>query len=192
MAADKDDRQLVRAARSGDARAFEELVRRHQARVYGLVRRMTSADDVAEELTQDVFVRAYRGLEGFRERSAFSTWIYRIAVNRVRDYRESRASRDREMETSLEAAIGSLPDPVARTPGPDDALSETEIMGRFSAAVDALEAHLRDAFLLRHQENLQYDAIAEVLRISRPNAKVRVHRARERVLQTLRDAGYEV
>jgi RNA polymerase sigma-70 factor (ECF subfamily) len=186
------EQEWIERARSGDLRAFDQLVRRYQTSIYALVRRMIREDAVAEELTQDVFLKAYQGLARFREEAAFSTWLYRIAVNHVRDYVASRKARDHKQEMSLEDLELSGFKPVSTTPGPEDATSLSEMATLFDSALARLEPHLLEAFLLRHQEGLGYEQIALVLEISVANAKVRVHRARERILEGLRSLGYEV
>jgi RNA polymerase sigma-70 factor (ECF subfamily) len=191
-AGEDPDRLVVRRARAGDARAFDDLVRRHQSRIFALVRRLVPVDAAAEELTQDIFLKAHRALPAFRGGSTFSTWLYRIAVNHVRDYRGSRASRRHEIEVSLDGPELAGFDPVAGTAAPDEGVGEIEMAERFASCVNSLDARLREAFVLRHQENMGYDEIGEVLGISRANAKVRVHRARERILEMLRETGHEV
>ena len=187
-----EESQLLRDARTGDTRAFSGLVRLYQGRIYGLVRRLVHDEDVAEELTQDAFLKAYRRLDSFRGDARFSTWLYRIAVNVCHDYRGSRTARSRRTEDSLD-----LPEtPEARMPRagtrPDEEVATREMAEAFQASLDALGPNYREAFLLRHQEDLGYEQIAEVLDISVSNAKVRVHRAREMILDALREQGHDV
>lgn len=186
------EQEWIDRARCGDLRAFDLLMRRYQTSIYALVRRMVRQDAVAEELTQDVFLKAYQGLGRFREEAAFSTWLYRIAVNHVRDYVASRKARDLKQEMSLEDLELSGFKPTSTVPGPEEATSLAEVATLFDSALKNLEPHLLEAFLLRHQEGLGYEQIALVLEISVANAKVRVHRARERILEELRGLGYDV
>lgn len=187
-----NEQEWIDRARSGDLDAFDLLMRRHQASIYALVRRMVRHDEAAEELTQDVFLKAYEGLGRFREEAAFSTWLYRIALNHVRDYIASRRARDLKRETSLEDLELSGFNPVSTSPDPEHATSLAEMAALFDSALRRLEPRLLEAFLLRHQESLPYEQIALVLEISVVNAKVRVHRARERILEELRSLGYDV
>jgi len=98
----------------------------------------------------------------------------------------------RDRETSLENPELAAFQPISRVPEPDKVACEEELAALFVRCLRALETHLREAFVLRHQEDLGYDEIAQILRISRANAKVRVHRARERILGELRARGYDV
>jgi RNA polymerase sigma-70 factor (ECF subfamily) len=164
----------------------------HQDRIYGLVLRMVREASLAEELTQDTFIKAFRNLGSFRGEARLTTWLYRIAVKLCHDHRQSVAARVRRQETSLDATEGPAGEPPAPGGRPDEVLAEGEVARHFQAGLEALEPTLREAFLLRHQEGLAYEEIAAVLEITRSNAKVRVHRARERILETLRQWGHEV
>jgi RNA polymerase sigma-70 factor (ECF subfamily) len=189
---DPGDEILVRRARDGDPAAFDQLVRRHQDAVHGLVRRMVGEAEAARELTQDAFIRAWRGLGSFREEARFSTWIFRIAVNLCLDHRGSRHERERRVETSLASPELERRPLASPEPGPAEKLEERELAAALQAALEDLDPAHRAAFLLRHQEGLSPAEIAEVLSISESNAKVRVHRAREAILQEMRRRGHGV
>ncbi len=187
-----EERRLVERSRSGDTEAYGRLVLAHQDRVFGLVSRLVADVHLAEEITQDAFLRAFRALASFRGDARFGTWVYRIAVNLCHDHRGSAAARRRQRETSLNGPAGGFVDPPAPASRPDESFEAGEIAGRFREVLAQLEPIHREAFLLRHQEGLGYDEIAQVLDISVSNAKVRVHRARESILAALRDMGYDV
>jgi RNA polymerase sigma-70 factor (ECF subfamily) len=183
---------LIARSVQGDTRAYALLVRMHQDAVFGLVCRLVADPLVAEELTQDTFLKAFRNLPSFRGDARFFTWLYRIAVNVCHDHRSSQAARNRMRESSLDGPeIGTF-DPVAPFARPDEMVEEGEVAEDFQSALDALEAPYREAFLLRHQEGLSYEELAEVMQISKSNAKVRVHRAREMILEALRALGHEI
>jgi RNA polymerase sigma-70 factor (ECF subfamily) len=188
----EEERDLLGRASGGDTRAYGRLVAAYQDRVFGLVFRALRDQAVAEEVTQDVFLKAYRSLASFRGDAKFTTWLYRIAVNACRDHRGSRAARKQSRETSLEGPDGEGTAPPPASGRPDLALEASEVETGFRAGLDSLEPRQREAFLLRHEEGLSYDEIAVVLGISIANAKVRVHRAREALLKTLRDRGFDV
>jgi RNA polymerase sigma-70 factor (ECF subfamily) len=189
---DRREAGWLERARQGDAGAYGHLVKMHQDRIFGLVLRMVRDAALAEELTQDTFLKAYRHLPEFRGESRFTTWLYRIAVNLCHDQRGSRGARDRGRETSLESPALEHLNPATREARPDEAAEVRELASVFEAGVEALDATYREAFLLRHQQGLNYMEIAEVLGISEGNAKVRVHRAREMILDRLRARGFEV
>jgi RNA polymerase sigma-70 factor (ECF subfamily) len=184
-----EERDLILRSRGGDTEAFGRLVRVHQDAIYGLIVRMMRDPGLAEELTQDSFLKAYRALDSFRGASRFSTWLYRIAVNACHDHRGSQAAQTRSRETTIDLPELTV---VSTAAGPDEAAEFREMAEHFEAGLAALEPAHREAFLLRHQEGLEYEEIAEVLGISAGNAKVRVHRAREAILAGLRARGYSV
>lgn len=91
--AEPDDQELVQRAQSGDTAAYEELVRRYHGKIYGLVYNMTGSREDAEDVTQDVFLKAWKALGRFRGQSGFYTWVYRIALNRTINFRKKRNRR---------------------------------------------------------------------------------------------------
>jgi RNA polymerase sigma-70 factor (ECF subfamily) len=186
-----DERRLLKQVQAGAPSAHSEFVRLHQHAIFGLVVRMVRDHAVAEELTQDAFVKAFRSIGSFRGDAKLSTWLYRIAVNLCHDYHASVTARMRREETSFTTEGGNLELP-AREPSPDDAAVTREMAADFQRGLDGLSEPYRTAFILRHQEDLGYDELAQVLEISRSNAKVRVHRAREMLIAVLRDQGHDV
>jgi RNA polymerase sigma-70 factor (ECF subfamily) len=184
--------ELLVQARDGNTRAYSQLVEIHQDRIYGLIFRMVREQTLAEELTQDVFIKAFRNLSSFRGDARFSTWVYRIAVNACHDQRESATARNRARETSLDSPELSQLDLPAQSSRPDEAMETDEVVAGFEDSLASLEPMYREAFLLRHQEGLNYGEIAQILGVTLSNAKVRVHRAREMVLEALRSRGFDV
>jgi RNA polymerase sigma-70 factor, ECF subfamily len=189
--ADGAQEELVARTQRGDANAFAELVRLHQDAIFGLVHRLTNGRET-EELTQDVFLRAWNNIDRFRGESRFSTWLYRIAVNICYDHRAKRRVQEQNREVSFGSSSMSITKPASNEPTPDQKLEEKELIESFRGAVEALEPGPRAAFLLRHQEGLSMGEIAAILKISETNAKVRVHRARETVLTILRRRGHRI
>jgi RNA polymerase sigma-70 factor (ECF subfamily) len=189
---ESDVSQLLAAARLGDVEAFGGLVREYQDVIHGLVSRLVKSPEAAEELTQDAFIKAFKSLDSFRGDAKFSTWLYRIAVNVCHDYNASVAARIRRMETDLDQ-----PDVQAMGSGGAEVRPDYMVMTRrlhkdFARCLEGLPPGNRVAFVLRHQEGMDYKDIAQVLSISESNAKVRVHRARDAVLKGLREMGHEV
>ena len=157
----------VAVAASGDRRAFERLYRAHVDRVYAICTRMLADRQLAEEVTQDVFVRVWQKLPGFRGESAFSTWLHRVAVNVVLS-RRKRAG-----------ILG------ARTTDDDDALSEAPSrpvwVGErldLDAAIAGLPAGARRVFVLHDVEGFTHNEIGEQLGITSGGSKAQLHRAR--------------
>jgi RNA polymerase sigma-70 factor (ECF subfamily) len=153
-------------AASGDAGAFERLYRAHAARIHTLARRMTGPDD-ADELTQDVFVRAWEKLKTFRGEAAFGTWLHRLAVNLILARRASAATR-RDRFREDEGAMESAP---ARAVTPELAMD-------FDAAIGHLPDGARQVFVLFDVEGYRHEEIGEMLGISPGTSKSQLHRAR--------------
>ncbi len=177
-----DDERIIEACRHGDRRAFNELVRGNQQRVYRVVRRIVQDPDDAMDITQDVFIRAYQGLDGFRGGSKIFTWLYRIAVNlsinHVKSGRVRRFFRfDRE--------DGEY---VDHTPGIHEGLEREEIRRSIERAIAALPAKQRAVFVLRYYEELPYEDIAGMLGTSVGGLKANYHHAMKKIEEKVRHA----
>jgi RNA polymerase sigma-70 factor, ECF subfamily len=167
--------ELVRAARAGDVAAFERLYRATVGRVYGLCLRMTGNAALAEELTQDVFVRAWRRLATFRGESAFATWLTRLAVHVVVSERRTRRTRDARFQLAgdLEELAGAAP--AAR---PGAALD-------LARAVAALPPQARRVFVLHDVEGWGHAEIAHRTGLAVGTCKAHLHRARRLLREVL-------
>jgi RNA polymerase sigma-70 factor, ECF subfamily len=160
-------------AASGDASAFERLYRTHVSRVYGLVRRMLNDDD-ADEVAQDIFVRAWQKLGTFRGEAAFGTWLHRLAVNVILARRETLGTR-RKRYLDSDAALETIP---ARRPGPEMAMD-------FEAAMRRLPDGAREVFVLHDVEGYRHEEIAQMLGLATGTSKSQLHRARMALRQHL-------
>jgi RNA polymerase sigma-70 factor (ECF subfamily) len=163
LAADADDAVLAAA---GDAGAFERLYQRHVPRIHSLARRMVG-EDLANEVTQDVFVRVWEKLATFRGDAAFGTWLYRVAVNVILGRRKKLGIR-RERFVEGDEAIGRL---SSRPVG-----SETVV--DFESAIQRLPDGARDVFVLHDVEGYKHKEIAGQLGITEGTSKSQLHRAR--------------
>jgi len=159
---------LVRRAVGGEIGAFEELYRANVGRVYALCLRMTGDPAVAEELTQETFVRAWRKLGSFRGASAFSTWLHRVTINIVLGHRRRGARRTARIAPAGEIPIG---DPVAPPAAPAEAVD-------LERAIAALPNQARKVFILHDVEGYRHREIAKLLGIAVGTSKAQLHRAR--------------
>jgi RNA polymerase sigma-70 factor (ECF subfamily) len=187
------DAALVARARDGDRGAFDELVLRHEDRVYNMALRMLGNPDDALDVAQEVFLSAYRALKGFEMKSLFSTWLYRVTVNRCRDEMRRRATVKHTRPRPLGGPGPDDPpeDPPARASSPDDAAVARESAAIVAAAVAALPDEAREALVLRDMEGLAYEEIAAVLDVPVGTVRSRLHRARGLLRDRLREAGVE-
>jgi RNA polymerase sigma-70 factor (ECF subfamily) len=176
------ERQLVRRAREGDRSAFDALVRMHADRLYAVVLRLCPSPHEAEEVTQEAFLRAWRAIERFDERSRFFTWLYRIGVNEAK----RRAGRPQRRLRSV--ALDEAPcEPPDLSDAPQHRAERSEVRAALERAVRDLPLDFRAALILRDIEGLSTSEAAKILGLSEAALKSRLHRARATVRDALGD-----
>jgi RNA polymerase sigma-70 factor (ECF subfamily) len=172
---DDADSWLVGKARAGDMDAYEVLVRRHRDRIYRIALRMLGDRHDAEDIAQDVVIQVWTALAGFTGASSFTTWLYRIVVNRcLNQIRRSRSTRP---------VLDGDPPPVA---GAEDMVIARQRARAVMEAIAALPPDQRAVVVLHHLEGLSYREVAAVVNISEDAVRGRLHRARVSLLETLR------
>lgn len=171
------ERELVRQAQAGDIAAFERLYRENVGRVYGLCLRLSSDPSLAEELTQDAFVRAWERLGSFRGESAFFSWLYPLAVNVALSERRARRRRTaRVMPTDDLTPFEKPPD--VRADGPELGLD-------LERAMATLPPGARAVFVLHDIEGRKHEEIAELTGVATGTSKAQLHRARRLLREAL-------
>jgi RNA polymerase sigma-70 factor, ECF subfamily len=172
---DDADRWLVNKARTGDVDAYEVLVRRHRDRIYRIALRMLGDRHDAEDIAQDVMIQVWTALAGFTGSSSFTTWLYRIVVNRcLNQIRRRRWTRP---------VLEGDPQPVA---GAEDMVIARQRAGAAMEAIAALPPDQRAVIVLHQLEGLTYREVAAVVNISEDAVRGRLHRARLSLLASLR------
>jgi RNA polymerase sigma-70 factor (ECF subfamily) len=185
------DRILVDRFKGGDQSAFDEMVSRYWDRIYSMVNQLLRNPEDAEEVTQDAFIRAHRGLVNFRGESAFSTWLYQIATNLARNRYWYWWRRKRAQSVSFDAPISGDSDMTlaeiipAEVETPGDITVSQEFVARIAQGMERLSAKHREVLILRNVKNLSYEEIAGILAISVGTVKSRIARAREGLRATL-------
>jgi RNA polymerase sigma-70 factor (ECF subfamily) len=173
------DEELVALARDGNSRAFDELVNRYQNKIYRLARRMTATEEDAEDVLQEAFVKAYKSLGGFKGKSRFSTWLYRITVNlalmKLRKRKLDTVPLDQPLETGDGVVQRDIEDSGL---DPLEKMIAAESRAVLDEAVADLPAGHRAVFVLRDVEKLSTEDTAKVLGITVPAVKSRLHRTR--------------
>lgn len=171
---------LVDAATRGSREAFDELVRLHQREVFGLMRAMTAGSPDADDLAQEAFVRAWRGIGRFRGESSFRTWLVGIAINVARTHR-GRSARLRRMFADASSSAEPGGDALDRA-SVDDGI-ETSFVQRdaIERALAALPEEMREVVVLRDIQGLEYREIAEALGIPVGTVESRIFRGRQRL-----------
>ncbi|MBM3307229.1 MAG: sigma-70 family RNA polymerase sigma factor [Candidatus Eisenbacteria bacterium] len=194
------DAELVRASQAGDRGAFDLLVDHYKELVYAVAYRFARDPDLAMDLSQDVFVRAYRGIKTFKGRSSFSTWLYRIAINTCIDHtrRRSRSIEPHTVPEEVADYADSEPATAHRAVGPDGLALSSELGEQIQRAVDALPSYHKSVFVLYEIRGLSYKEIADVVGCSIGTVMSRLHYARKKLRTMLKpyvenglDAGAE-
>jgi RNA polymerase sigma-70 factor (ECF subfamily) len=181
-----DDRQLIRACLKGDRRAYGALLRRYQDPVFNYCKRMIRDPGQAEDIAQESFVRTFTRLERYDERYSFSAWIFKIATNLCIDHLRRAKRIAYSLDQDIQDQDGAYRREMrASGPDPTEQAEAHEQLRLLNDAVAELPEHYRAILLLRHQEDLSYDEIAEVLDLPIGTVKIRIHRARERVKKRL-------
>lgn len=178
------EKQLVQRAQKGDEAAFEKIVTTYEARVFALALRFTGSPADAADLTQEVFLRAWRSLATFRGDSTLSTWLYRITNNLCLDH----ARRHTQVATmpleEEDTGEGRLPEMRAASI-PEEALEQGEVQREIAAALEKLSDEHRQMICLRDMDGYTYAEIAEALNLEEGTVKSRLARARSKMREIL-------
>ena len=186
------DQEVVLAARDGQERAYRELIRRYERPIFSLVYRMVRDRELAEDLSQETFVKALNAIDSYRPEYKFSSWIFKIATNAAIDH-----LRRRELDTlSLEGARdATTPDRAEATAlqvrdrgeSPLEEMEARELGSAIEKAVGNLRPEYRTCILLRHVEDRSYEEIAEIMDLPLGTVKTYIHRARAELKEALGD-----
>ena len=172
------ERALVAEAAAGNREAFDELVRRHQVRIYRLARVLAGGDGDAEDLAQETFIRAFRGIARFRGDSSFGTWLHRIALNVIKSHVSRRARRPRVVSSTPDATRESLIENIASQ---DDFELVIHRRQAIDDALGTLPADHRSLVVLRDIQGLEYHEIASITGLPLGTVESRIFRARQRL-----------
>jgi RNA polymerase sigma-70 factor (ECF subfamily) len=182
-----NDRELVRRAQKEDKEAFEELVRRHQARVFAVAGGILRNKEDVEDIAQQVFLKAYFSLKRFDQRAAFSTWLYKITVNECWDLLRKRKVRPLLYEADLsEEQARQYGASEEREEQAQDVSERLEKRQELEQLLDCLEERDRTMLVLKEVQGFSVEEIAEFLGINGNTVKVRLFRARQRITERLR------
>ncbi len=183
----QDEAELVTELQAGSDAAFDWLVTYYHTAVYNLVARMTGDATEAADVTQEIFLKAFRGVRGFRQGSSLKTWLYRIAIREALNHRRW-WWRHRRQQTSIDAESDTAQAPLELEdlgPTPFDQLATREIQQAVQLALKSVPAVFRSAVLLRDLEGLSYEEVAEVLEVSVGTVKSRILRGRRALRKVL-------
>jgi len=180
---EETDELLVEKIKKGDSEAFRELIRRYQRYILNLVYRTIGDTNDAEDIAQEVFIKVYKSIRGFKGESKFSTWISKITVNLCMDkLREKAKNKEEDIE---EEVWNTFAQPVNFNP---EVMAERhELQETIKKAIESLPEELRVAFVLRELEDFSYDEIGEMLNIPIGTVESRIYRARMKLRSYLKD-----
>lgn len=182
-----EERELVRLAQRGQESAFEELVRRHQHRVFALVSGILRRQEDVEDIAQQVFLKVYLSLRKFDQRAAFSTWLYKITVNECWDYLRKKKVRPLVYEADLsEEQVSRLDGIVSAERVSLNPNERAEVKQLLERMLDKLPEQDRQLLVLKEIEGFSVQELAEILNLNVNTVKVRLFRARGRILEGYR------
>lgn len=174
-----EEQALVQRAQSGDVQAFEELVRIYRNDVYALSYYFVKNREEAWDISQEVFIKAYRSVKYFRGEASFKSWLLRIAANQCKDQLKKRRLDTVSFDEAIQA------DAPGAELGPDRKTEANELGAAIQVAIDALPEKHRTAFLLREMEGLSYQEMAEAMACNIGTVMSRLHHARKKLQEAL-------
>ncbi len=172
------DLSLVRRVKKGDYRAFDLLVLKYQSRVMATVFKYVKEKELAEDITQEAFVKSFKSIDSFREESSFYTWIYRIAVNTAKNYLISVKRREETLLSDFSGDDNYVPEKLD-VDSPQDILSASELRDLIFESLTTLGEETRTALSLREFDGLSYEQIAQIVNCPVGTVRSRIFRARE-------------
>jgi len=188
-AAPTEEMELVRRARRGDLKAYDELVRRYQERIYATIYHMTANHEDANDLAQEAFIKGYQALKSFKGGSSFYTWVYRIAVNKTINFLKQRKNRSQMSLNDLDINVEHDPDLVAlisdKTPRRDAGLSE--LQEKLNEAMQKLSEPHRLVVTLHDVQGLSHEEIAKIMDCNIGTVRSRLFYARQQLQGYLSD-----
>ena len=189
------DQEVVAKSRDGDETAYRELIRRYERPVFSLIFRMVRDREIAEDLSQETFIKVLNAISTYRPEFKFSSWVFKIANNTAIDHLRRRELDTLSLEGSPHAATPEAMEATALQLGtgvasPLDDVASRELGGEIEAAINRLRTEYRSCILLRHVEGRAYEEIADILGLPLGTVKTYIHRARNELrvmLAHLRD-----
>lgn len=183
-----EDTKLIQQALNGDQNSFARLRQKYHDAIFNLIYRMIREKDEVEDLTQEAFIKAFASLSSFNDEYAFSTWLYKIATNNCIDFIRRRKlhtfSIDKPIESKESDFSFELPDSSNE---PDEEMIATQRKKLLDDAINSLPPKYRQVIIMRHQEELEYQEIAHILKLPLGTVKAHIFRAREMLYKYLRD-----
>jgi len=181
------DDELIRKALAGDQRAYTELVERYRGALFHIVVRMVRRPEEAEDLVQEAFIKAFGALQTYRFEYRFSTWLYKIAANCAIDFLRRRKIEALSLDRPVATADGEVKVELADwTFNPEETFHRHRQRVTIAEAIEALPTKYKEVIVMRHQRDMPYSEIAQMLGVPVGTVKARIFRARELLKKGLR------
>jgi RNA polymerase sigma-70 factor (ECF subfamily) len=182
MSNESTDKELVKRVQKGDKGAFDLLVLKYEQKIVNLVMRYVRDPELALDISQEAFIKAYRALPRFRGDSAFYTWLYRIAVNTAKNYLAAQRRRPMDIELDMQDPDQyGLHAKLKETDTPEGLTISQELQDVLERAIDALPDDLRTAIILRELDGMSYEEIAQTMECPVGTVRSRIFRARDAI-----------
>ncbi len=182
MSNESTDKELVKRVQKGDKGAFDLLVLKYEQKIVNLVMRYVRDPELALDITQEAFIKAYRALPRFRGDSAFYTWLYRIAVNTAKNYLAAQRRRPMDIELDMQDPDQyGLHAKLKETDTPEGLTISQELQEVLERAIEALPDDLRTAIILRELDGMSYEEIAQTMECPVGTVRSRIFRARDAI-----------
>jgi len=179
--------ELIKRAIDGDEGAYRELLQNYHGAIFNLLFKMVRNREETEDLVQEAFMKAFRALPSFNEEYAFSTWLYKIAINNCIDHMRKKRLKTYSMNKPVQSKDGEIEREFPDTSmSPDKKLLSDERATLIENAIDDLPENYKVAIVLRHSEEKSYEEIAQILNIPLGTVKARIFRAREMLKKMLK------
>ena len=181
------DVHLMLEFQKGNKSSFEKLMERNYKRVFNLIYRFVASHEIAEDLTQEVFIKVYHAASSYRPQAKFQTWLYQIAKNISLNELRRHKNKDVSLDETFETEDGELKREIAdtRTLNPSEEMTQQETIEEIQAAIKSLPENQRMAVILRRYENLSYEDIAKAMNCSVEAVKSLLNRAKESLKEKL-------
>ena len=179
--------ELIKKAIEGDESAYKNLLENYRGAIYNLLYKMVRNKEETEDLVQEAFMKAFKALPSFNEEYAFSTWLYKIAVNNCIDHMRKKKLKTYSINKPVQSKDGELDREFPDTSmSPDKSILSDERANIIETAIDELPENYKTAIILRHSEEKSYEEISKILNIPLGTVKARIFRAREMLKKKLK------
>ena len=184
-----DDLKIIESCLLGNTQIFSRLIDNYKNMVYNLAYRMSNNPHEAEDISQEAFLRAYQSLAHFNPSYKFSTWLYQITLNIIRDKYKKKEIDYISLDTPIETDDSEFfPQPADLTNNPEQIITQKDDLRAIQKAIYSLPLKYREVIVLRHLQDLSYIEIANILKLPQGTVKVRLYRAREQLRKILADS----